>query len=162
MKIFDPKRHLPLGWDWESTKVCLLWGHLFSAFPLFGFLFRYFEARERLYVYHIQPDDGTAVLVLDPNRTIAPFFELLWGLPLLGLWIFLVVMPLLVWLYYDRHTQGAMSVYSMRRLPDRWEYHRRCWAQPLLSAAAECLLFAALTGLCWLLWFFATPAACRP
>jgi hypothetical protein len=34
--------------------------------------------------------------------------------------------------------------------------------QPLLSAAAELLLFAILIGLCWLLWYFATPAVCLP
>lgn len=71
-------------------------------------------------------------------------------------------MPLLVWRYYASHTQGSMAVYTMRRLPDKWEYHRRCWTQPILSAAAELLIFAVLAGLCWLLWYFATPAPCRP
>ena len=23
MKIFDPKRHLPVGWEWESTRFYL-------------------------------------------------------------------------------------------------------------------------------------------
>ena len=71
-------------------------------------------------------------------------------------------MPLLVWRYYHFHTQGAMSIYTMRRLPDPREYHRRCWMQPILSAAAELLLFAILIGLCWLLWYFGTPAVCLP
>ena len=99
---------------------------------------------------------------LDPTRTILPFWDLLEGTPLLGLWIFLAVMPILVWRYYHYHTQGTMAVYTMRRLPDRWEYHRRCWTQPILSAIVELILYAILVGLCWLLWYFATPAPCRP
>lgn len=170
MKIFDPKRNMPVGWNWPLTRDGLMWGHFFSALPILGFLGRYFQVREDLYFY--KPINEYTFgnytytsgyeKVLDPSRTIAPFFELLRGTPLLGLWIFLAVMPLLVWLYYDRHTHGAMSVYTMRRLPDRWEYHRRCWTQPILSAIFELALFAILTGLCWLLWYFATPAPCRP
>ena len=31
MKIFDPKRHLPLGWDWDNTWPRLVLGHCASA-----------------------------------------------------------------------------------------------------------------------------------
>lgn len=170
MKIFDPKRHLPLGWDWENTRAALILGHFLSVLPLFSFLKRYFDAREALY-YYVEKSGYTFgsysyssgyIQVLDQTRTIAPFPALILGAPLWGLAIFLWVMPLLVWLYYHSFTRNSMAVYTMRRLPDRWEYHRRCWVQPLLSAAAELILFALLIGLCWLLWYFATPAPCRP
>lgn len=161
MKIFDPEYHLPLGWEWERTRSGLIWGHVFSTLPLLGFFSRFSDALEALYI-HIQQPDGTLRKELVPTRTMAPFSELLRGIPLLGAWIFLAVMPLLVWRYYRFHTQGSMSVYTMRRLPNRWEYHRRCWTQPLLSALAELLLFAVLAGLCWLIWRFATPAVCLP
>lgn len=161
MKIFDPKRHLPLGWDWEALRTNLLWGHGFSTLSILAYLKRYTDAREALYAYVEQPD-RTLVRQLVPTRTIAPFAELITGFPYLGMGCFLVLMAVLVWRYYAFHTQGSMAVYTMRRLPNRWEYHRRCWMQPLLSALAELLLFAALTGLCWLLWYFATPSPCRP
>ncbi len=161
MKIFDPKRHLPPGWNWEATKVNLLWGHAISALTTLSFLSRYFDARELLY-RSIPGPTGTYIPELVPTRTIAPFRELLRGFPLLGLWCFLAVMPILVWRYYHFHTQGAMSIYTMRRLPDPMELHRRCWMQPILSALAEILMFAVLTGLCWCLWWFATPLPCRP
>ena len=160
MKIFDPSRHLPPGWEWEGTRTGLIWGHIASGLPLFSFLNRYSDALEALYSYREQGNQ--IIRELNPDRTIAPFSELIRGTPLLGLWIFLAVMPLLVWRYYHFHTQGAMSIYTMRRLPDPREYHRRCWMQPLLSAAAELLLFAILIGLCWLLWYFGTPAVCLP
>ena len=88
--------------------------------------------------------------------------------PLLGVSIFFgfvyvaIAAIILAISYYRGFSQESQSLYLMRRLPDRWEYHRRCWVQPLLSAAAELILFALLIGLCWLLWYFATPAPCRP
>ena len=166
MKIFDPQRHLPPGWEWERTLEGLIWGHIASVLPIFAFLKPYGDARAALYDLVERPDStgrySLYVEVLDPSRTIAPFSGLIRGTPLLGLWIFLAVMPLLVWRYYHFHTQGSMAVYTMRRLPDPREYHRRCWMQPLLSAVAELLLFAILIGLCWLLWYFGTPVPCRP
>lgn len=161
MKIFDPKRHLPVGWDWEHLRTNLLWGHCFSTLTMLAFLKRYTDAREALYACTQQPD-GTLLWTLVPTRTMVPFSQLMAGLPYLGMGCFLVMMAFQVWRYYARHTQGSMSIYTMRRLPDKWELHRRCWMQPMLSAIAELLLFAALTGLCWLVWRFATPAACLP
>ena len=170
MKIFDPKRHLPPGWDWDNLRTNLCWGHFFSALTAFSFLSRYFKAREALYRY--VADNGYTFgsysyvsgysKVLDTTQTIPSFRHLLMGTPLAGMWIFLVVIAFQVWRYYASFTNGSMSIYTMRRLPDRWELHRRCWTQPILSALAEFLLFAVLTGLCWLLWYFATPAPCRP
>ena len=161
MKIFDPKRHLPLGWDWETTKSRLCVGHGLSAMTLIGFLTRYIDARSMLY-YYVPGPTGSSIRELDPSRTILPFRDMLSGTTMWGLWCFLAVMPLMVWRYYRFHTQGTMAVYTMRRLPDRWEYHRLCWTQPILSALTELILYAVLLGLCWLLWYFATPAPCRP
>ena len=161
MKIFDPKRHLPVGWDWEGTRNGLIWGHILSAFSIFSYFSRLSDALTSLYIYR-QLSDGTLLKELVPTRTMVPFPELIAGFPLMGLACFLAVMPSLVWRYYRFHTRGAMAVYTMRRLPDRWEYHRRCWTQPILSALFELLIFAVLVGLCWLIWRFATPAPCLP
>ena len=161
MKIFDPKRHLPVGWDWENTQAKLIVWHCRSALTLFGFLNGYVDARALLY-NHVPGPTGTYIPELDPTRTILPFRDLMGGTPLLGLWFFLAAMPVMVLRYYSFHMQDSMSIYTMRRLPDRWEYHRRCWIQPILSALAEFALYGVLMALCWLLWYFATPAPCRP
>ena len=161
MKIFDPKRHLPVGWDWETLRTWLRWGHGVSAMSVFVFLPRYIDARRALYGDQYSAD-GTWVRVLDPARTIAPFGELMAGLPYLGMWCFFVLMLMQVWRHYSYHTQDAMSIYTMRRLPDRWELHRRCWTAPVLACLKELALFAALTALCAVIWWFATPVPCRP
>ncbi len=161
MKIFDPKRHLPVGLDWEGMRSWLRWGHGVSAMSMFAFLPRYFRARDALY-YHNVAADGTWVRVLNPERTIAPFRELMAGLPYFGMWCFLALMAIQLWRHYQYHTRDAMPIYLMRRLPDRWELTRRCWTVPVLACIAEILMFAVLTVLCFLIWWFATPVPCRP
>lgn len=161
MKIFDPKRHLPVGWEWETLKSNLGWAHGLSCVSVFVFVSRYFDAHASLYT-NLEGPDGRYIRELVPGRIIAPFSELMAGLPLLGMWCFMVLMAVQVRRYYEYHTRGSMAVYTMRRLPDRWEYHRRCLTQPVLSALFEVLIFAGLTLLCFALYCFATPEGHLP
>lgn len=161
MKIFDPKKQLPVGWDWEKLRFSLGWFHGLSTLSILAFLKRYADARQLLY-RHEQGLNGLLRPVLDPEQTIAPFFSLLRGMPLAGMWCFFAVMAIYVWRFYTWHTQDSMSIYTMRRLSDPWELHRRCWLLPLLSCAVEIVLYAGLTALCAAVWWFATPSPCRP
>ena len=83
MKIFDPKRHLPVGWDWENTQAKLFLWHGLSTMTLIGFLNGYIDARSLLYS-HVPGPTGTYIPELDPTRTILPFWDLLGGTPLWG------------------------------------------------------------------------------
>lgn len=161
MKIFDPKRHLPVGWDWEDLRGTLYWFHGLSTLPVLAFFGRYIDALDALY-HTVWISQTETRWELDPNRTIAPFGELMAGLPRLGLWCFLALMGVQIYRHYTYHTRDAMTIYTMRRLPDKWELHRRCLTQPILSILAELLLFAVLTALCWLAYYFWTPVPCRP
>ena len=62
---------------------------------------------------------------------------------LLGFAILAACMLLAAAAHYLYHLQGSKSIYLMRRLPDRWELHRRCLALPALGAAL-CLAAALL------------------
>ena len=161
MKFFDPKRHLPLGWDWEDLRWGLGWGHVASLSSVLIFLNRYIDARGALYSY-IQTLDGKLVKELVPGRIIAPFWELMAGMPYLGMWCFLLAMAWQALRHYQYHTRDSMPIYLMRRLPDKWELHRRCLTVPVLSAITNVLLFAAATMLCWVLYRTATPAGHLP
>ncbi len=49
--------------------------------------------------------------------------------------------------HYIYHYQESKSIYTMRRLPDRWELHRRCLTFPI-TVAVICLVSAVLlTGI---------------
>ena len=53
-----------------------------------------------------------------------------------------------------------MSIYLMRRLPDRWELHRRCLVFPF-AGLVLCVAAAFLTVvLCYACYMIATPEIC--
>ncbi len=56
------------------------------------------------------------------------------------------------WMYYS-HYQNSQSVYLMRRLPDKWEYHRRCLTLPLCLLVGDVIAYASLYGVC--AWVYA-------
>ena len=161
MKTFDAKKLLPPGWDWENLRYSLRLYHGLSLMSLFAFLTRYANAWNLLYVQRLQ-SNGITVKELRPGAVIAPFRELMAGMPYLGLWCFAILMAIQVWRHYSYHTQGSHSVYLMRRLPDRWEYHRRCWAIPMLAMVRELVFFAIGTAACGLIYLLATPKGCLP
>lgn len=58
---------------------------------------------------------------------------------------------------------GSQSHYLMRRLPDRWEYPRRCLALPVLTLLLSLVLLPVLTGLFYVVYIQFTPEPClRP
>ena len=74
----------------------------------------------------------------------------------------LVVSAGLVLWNYLSYRQGSMSVYLMRRLPDRSLIHRQCLTFPVLSAVLYVLTALLLLGIFALVYRYATPAGCLP
>lgn len=81
--------------------------------------------------------------------------DTLWGFVLLA--VCMLCMAVFRYAYFYRDSK---SICLMRRLPDRWELHRRCLALPL-AAVAVCLLAASLVLLADLAVYYAfTPGEC--
>ena len=66
-------------------------------------------------------------------------------------------MPLLAAWFYFQHWQDGRSIYTMRRLPDQWELHRRCLAVPAAAALLALLLGFGLLMLYYLFYLAAAP-----
>ena len=148
-------RLVPLGCDGRRELRWLLWGLAAGFLVNLRFVLVYLSARSGLYVY------SRGVRQLVPGAVIAPFSELL-GWSLLGCFAAAAAMAVLAAWHYLTHFRGSRSIYTMRRLPSRWELHRRCLTLPALGAAAYLLEAAALWGLDFLLYALATPAQCLP
>lgn len=58
---------------------------------------------------------------------------------------------------YSGFHNGSKSSYLMRRLPDKWEYLRRCLAFPLLTILLGLVLIPLLTGLFYAIYIHFTP-----
>lgn len=157
-KRFDPARWIPVGYDWESLKTALVWGHVLSGLGTMMVLVRYADDRSNLYAI---PPGGTEK-VLIPGRTVAPYGTYWVDGPLFLFWCVMAFLAVQVVQFYLGHYRESMSIYTMRRLPDRWELHRRCWTVPVLAAVSLWVMTAALAGVYYMIYLGLTPQGCLP
>lgn len=99
--------------------------------------------------------------VLRDGAMMQPFFQLSWW-TWMGPAVALPAMAGVAVSFYSIHNRESRSSYLMRRLPNRWEYHRRCLAAPLAIAIATVLFALALQGIYYLVYLLRTPAICLP
>lgn len=64
--------------------------------------------------------------------------------------------------HYRYYRQGSMSVYLMKRLPDRWEYHRRNLMLPMILLMAVLVSMLLTELMCYGMYLLITPAGCLP
>lgn len=123
------------------------------------FFIHYSPARDNLYGYIQVGSDSQKILMtgvqiedlsLILNRVLDPLL-------LLALCI-----PFWVLLHYLHYRRGSMSIYLMRRLPDRKLLHRQCWTLPLRCLALCAAVLLALLAIYVLIYIYATPAECLP
>lgn len=120
------------------------------------FLARYFGSYNDLFTYR-----GGKRIMLE-GAEMADFAVVLEG-AFVGFAVAAVCLAALAVWHYAYHFQGSRSIYTMRRLPDRWELLRRCVALPLAGIVA-CLIAAALLLLVYYaVYQLVTPEQClRP
>lgn len=146
----------------KRERRLLLWG--WSVSFLFSLLFwtRYAAYYHSLYEYN----SSLKEYVLIPGAQMPSFRFLLTNSPLghtMACFVLLAVLMLVLIVgRYHSFYEGSRSIYLMKRLPDRWELHRRCLPLPLLAALLVLLSAAALTLLYFGLYLLITPSACLP
>jgi hypothetical protein len=118
------------------------------------FAIRYMSARERLFLWE------NGVRVLRTGVKMQDLREIIGAIPLV-FWVQIGLAAVTAARHYaDHYREGSRPVYLMRRLPDRWEYHRRCLALPAATAAATAALLALSLALFYGAYMLFTPAAC--
>lgn len=144
-------RNLPLDSDPGQEGRWLLWGAVLGLAADLNFLISYLQARSSLWIYQGR------YRTLRPDAVMMPFPTLL-GFSLWGCFLAAIAMVGLAAWHYALHFRGSKSIYTMRRLPQRWELHQRCLTVPALAAAGYLLEAALLLGLDYLIYRLATPA----
>lgn len=152
-KRFDPTKLIPPGYDWDRLKAGLGWGYTLSALGTLPILHRYFY--DRLSLYGTLPDSTEKVLM--PGTLVSAFGEYWQDGPMYCFLCFLVYLAAQVVRNYRSHYTGSMSIYTMRRLPDKWELHRRCWTVPVLAALGALAMMAVLAGVYYWMYLMLTP-----
>ena len=79
-----------------------------------------------------------------------------------GFLVFYLVMLGLIVYHYLYYYQGSKSIYLMRRLPNRWEMHRRNMALPFMAIVLGFLAEILVVLLYYGIYMTCTPAQCLP
>lgn len=153
MKI-DWSRHAPAGFP-VIEEVKAFGGGCVGAslFSLLYYVPRYADALSSLY------RGNGAERTLISGAVMPDFVEIL-GRGLLSFQILCACMIFFAGRHYFYHFRESKSIYTMRRLPNRWELHRRC-----LTLPAAGLIISAAMAMLFLLAFYAvymlkTPDVC--
>ena len=145
----------PPGISFAAERRWFAAGLVLAALWSLRFVPGYLRALGALY----ETDRLTGERSLLEGAVMPPFAEVL-GSALAGFPVLALAMVFVAVLHYQSHVRGSRSILLMRRLPDRWELHRRCLAAPLLGLLAAAAAALAL----WLLYFavyrLATPQEC--
>lgn len=147
-------RHLPPGVDPSKSEMGLLTGLISALLFHLQFILRYLSARNDLYTYY----HGSNIKELNGSM-MPPFWEVL-GTSLYGCFVAALAMVVVAIQLYSSYYQGSKSIYTMRRLPDRWERWRRVLTIPALAALGYLLLAFVLRCLDFTIYMLCTPEPC--
>jgi len=136
------ERYYPLGFEHETERsifVACLFGA--SVWGIIGFYNRY--------SFWINSLDKR-------NPEYRNFYEIL---DKAFFWFPIVLAFLLaaVIMHYAYHHTGSKSIYLMRRLPSKWELHRRCFAGPIVCAVILLAVGIVLFGIFYASYMLFTP-----
>ena len=150
------KRNSPPGIDLGQEWRVFLVGNIASVIvSLFAFLAKYIEARDLLFVYEIDRK------ILKEGAIIAPFSSLFSAYFLGFLFVALFLLGYVIY-HYSYFRQESMSIYLMKRLPDKQELHKRALAVPVLAVLATIGVALAAVLFYFIIYILATPKACLP
>ena len=149
------KRNLPPGYRYKNEialSIGVFAGGALSSST--GFFREYSTAKRSLYI-RIGTD-----IILDESRVMPDFIRVLGGK--LNYMLILAALALIIAsaIHYAYFHTGSKSIYLMRRLPNRFELHRRCLLMPLIYALAFVLMAAVLLLIYYTVYMNFTPRAC--
>lgn len=154
MKRLDLKRYTPPGYT-SSLTFLNIFALISATIKTIALPIHITAARNALY------HQGRLVLGLIPGAKMAPYRALI-GDSFSLFPLFWLLMGLEVVSCYQFFRQGSKSIYLMRRLPDPWELHRRCWGRPLIYTAGSLVLMGGILVFYYLLYLLLTPKGCLP
>ena len=153
MKI-DLSRHAPPGMELKEEKTLFTVGMSLSViFSVFYFGSRYSSALSDLYWRN------GSIRTLKDGAIMIDFVEIL-GKGLLGFLIVSALMIAAAVMHYVYHFHESKSIYTMRRLPSRWELHRRCLTLPLVAIAIYLIMAFAILLILYTAYMKITPDVC--
>ncbi len=117
----------------------------------------FFQAYMREYNRLFDIEYGKRVLI--ESRTMADFCEIIDGV-FDGFIIAIFVFAFLIVYHYAYHYRDSKSIYTMKRLQNKYELHIRCFTVPVIGIALSVIISITLMLLFYRFYMTKTPAEC--
>ena len=142
---------------WTQLKFCLGGLGVAIAWSI-SYLIKYSSAHANLYEYTFRGRVlKSGIYMIDFQKLVHSGIDSFDGF--LVFYFMMVGMLVYHYLYYY---QGSKSIYLMRRLPNRWEVHRRSITLPFAAFVIAVMTEIALWLLYYGIYLVCTPAQCLP
>lgn len=151
-------RNLPPGYSLKA-ELTTFWISLAAAVLMsLSYISRYREAYDKLFVHRM---DGSRTAEIISDAVMPNLSELLGGCMLGFPALALMCLIIQIIAHHSYHRGGGSnSYYTMRRLPDRNEYFRRCHMMPLIEAGLILAAGAAVLLIHYITYMQMTPDGC--
>ena len=159
-KKFRLEDYLPVGYDARYEITYFFIGMALSV--LWGSLYFQRLYNDWYYLWEMKWVNGELVRTKVLEDAVMRSFEELFFRPnsLAGFFIVGCIMLGLMAGHYVYHYQISKSIYVMKRLPDKWEFYRRCFALPLLGLILSLLAAGVFYGISEFVYYYVTPPEC--
>ena len=67
---------------------------------------------------------------------------------------------MMAFVHYAYHYQGSKMMYLMKRLPNKWDVHRRVWTLPIVGCVLMALWMLVLRMIFFAVYILCTPSQC--
>ena len=148
-------KNAPPGADIYSQVNWYFGGLIFIGVWSLGFLFRFSTAYHNLYY------TSGSIRYLRSQAIMPEFTDLLGG-SLRAVFVIVLVLLVCIVMNYASFRQGSKSIYLMKRLPSRWELHRRCILLPALGIVGSLVMGFTLLMIYFAIYMLVTPDRCLP
>ena len=150
----DLSYYAPPGMELEPEKKVFVIGMILSTFfcfLIFGIQFS--DCLEKLYW-----KNGSQRTVI-PGAMMTNFTEL-FDNAVIGFDVIVALMIAAMVMHYAYHTWESKSIYTMRRLPSRWELHKRCLTLPICGIVICKVTAFLILLICYGYYVRVTPREC--
>ena len=147
--------YAPLGIELAKEVMIFVSGMTLSFFYSLLYLVAYVEERNHLY------EKIGGKLVLRSGARMPAFEELIEG-RMMGFGIVVLILVCIIVYHYIYHYMDSKLVYLMKRLPSRWELHKRCLTLPIAGIIVTLICSLLLWFIYYGIYLLFTPQQCLP
>ncbi len=154
MKMMDKLEKIaPPGVNIKTELRAYIWCNVFAIVYSMGFIFKYLDAYDRLYIYSGYKKMLNTAASMESFSSLIDSSFICFLIPVVAAVAYIVY-------HYIYYYQSSKSIYLMKRLPKRSELYKRCIVLPLMSILASAIVLLVVILIYYGIYRVFTPIEC--